>query len=147
MYLLDTQQAMDFLSRDHERSVFRWISETKPGRNDLFVSVLSIGQIAHAIELMLPVDRNHWRRLLQEGRRNLDAIGSILDVDMTIVEVWQASLRGENLIDIPEAENELGEDDRLILATAIARNYSLVTEGSRVIEEISARTTLTVVEV
>lgn len=146
MYLLDSQQVMDLLSRNRERPIFQWIDEAKPGRNDLFVSVLSIGQIADTIEQMAPAQRNHWRRLLQEGRRELEEAGSLTDVDMPIVEAWQSNLRGQLLADIEGAHEDLAEDDRLIIATAIARNYTLVTDSSRVIDEITQRTSLTTVE-
>ena len=146
MYLLDTQQVMDLLSRDQARAVFQWLKESKPGQNDLFVSVLSLGQIAHAIEDMAAAPRNHWRRLYREGRRRLEDAGSIIDVDTGIVDTWQADLRGSRLAAINDADDYLGEDDRLIFATAIARGYALVTQGSPLLREIAARTTLTLVE-
>ena len=146
MYLLDTQQVMDLFSRDRTRPVFQWLGTAEPGRNDLFVSVLSLGQIAAAIEAMEPAPRNHWRRLYQEGRRSLLEAGSIIDVDAAIVDVWQSDLRGERLASIDGADDTMGEDDRLIFATAIARGYALVTEGSALLREIAARTTLTSIE-
>lgn len=146
MYLLDSQQVMDLLSRDAGRAIFRWIDATKPGRNDLFVSVLSLGQIADTIEHMAPGQRNHWRRLLQEGRRELEEAGSLIDIDMPIVDAWQTNLRGELLADIDGAQEDLPEDDRLIVATAIARNYTLVTASAEVIDKIAERTSLTIME-
>jgi predicted nucleic acid-binding protein len=146
MYLLDTQQVMDLFSRDTTRPVFQWLSDSKPGRPDLFVSVITLGQIAHAIEDMGVAKRNHWRRLYQEGRRSLEEAGSVIDVDAGIVDVWQANLRGSRLSDLANADEELGEDDRLILATAIARGYALVTEGSRLLQNIAQRTTLTTID-
>ena len=146
MYLLDSQQVMDLLSRDRTRPVFEWLAEAKPRQTDLFVSIISLGQIADTIEEMAPNERNHWRRLLQEGRRDFEEQGSLIDVDAAIVDAWQAGLRGRHLGDIPDADEELGEDDRLIVATAIARDYALVTYGSPVFSEIAQRTSLTLVE-
>ncbi len=146
MYLLDTQQVMDLLSRDKARPVFQWLEKIKPARSSLFASVLSLGQIAHAIEDMAAASRNHWRRLYQEGQRSLEDSGSIIDVDAGIVDVWQADLRGNRLAGVDNANNSLGEDDRLILATAIARGYALVTQASPLLQEIAARTTLTLIE-
>lgn len=146
MYLLGSQQVMDLLSRDAARPIFRWIAETRPGRNDLFVSVLSLGQIADTIEHLAPDERNHWRRLLQEGRRELEEAGSLIDVDLPIVDAWQANLRGDLLADIGGTDENLAEDDRLIIATAIARNYTLVTAAASVIEVIARRTSLTTME-
>lgn len=147
MYLLDTQQVMDLFSRDAARPIFQWLEETKPGKSDLFVSVISLGQIAHAIEDMGVTPRNHWRRLYQEGRRDFEEAGGVIDVDAAIVDVWQAGLRGDRLIDVADAEEELGEDDRIIFATAIARGYALVTTGSRQLQDIAERTTLTMIEI
>lgn len=146
MYLLDTQQVMDLFSRDQARPVFQWLKETKPGKNDLFVSVLSLGQIAYAIEDMAAAPRNHWRRLYQEGRRNLEDAGSIIDIDAGIVDIWQASLRSDRLAGINDANDELGEDDLLIFATAIARGYAFVSKSSLLLQEIATRTTLILIE-
>jgi len=142
MYLLDSQVVFDLFSRDRDRPIFQWLDEARPSDKQLFISVISLGQIAHAIEELSPQQRNQWRRLFQEGRRVLEDQGSLIDVDMAIVDVWQSSLRGNRLIEVPDAEEELGEDDRLIIATAIARNYVLVTPGSHLIEEVAQRTTL-----
>ncbi len=146
MYLLDTQQVMDLMSRNQQRPIFAWLDATAPAQNDLFVSVLSLGQIPHAIEAMDSARRNDWRRLYQEGRRQFEEFGSVINIDDAIVDVWQASLRGDRIGDIEGADEELGEDDRLIIATAIARGYALVTAGDRILEQIAERTTLTLVE-
>lgn len=146
MYLLDSQLVMDLFSRDQSRAIFQWLHDAAPRRQDLFVSVVTLGQIAHTIEQMAPVERNNWRRLFQEGRRELEEAGSIVDVDGPIVEAWQSSLRGQHLSDIADADEELGEDDRLIIATAIARSYALVTAGSAAFADIAQRTSLTLVE-
>jgi len=146
MYLLDTQQILDLFSRDTTRPIFRWLEATKPGQQDLFVSVISLGQIAHAIEDMGATERNHWRRLYQEGRRSLEEAGSIINIDVGIVDVWQSNLRGSRLSEIADADDALGEDDRLIFATAITRGYALVTAGSGLLQEIAQRTTLATIE-
>jgi predicted nucleic acid-binding protein len=144
MYLLNSQVVFDLFSRDENRPIFQWLSESVRDVRQLFVSVISLGQIAHAIEDLPPQDRNNWRRLVQEGRRVLKVRGSLIDIDMDFVDVWESSLRGNRLVDVADAEEQLGEDDRLIIATAIARNYVLVTPGSRLIEEIAERTTLAI---
>lgn len=146
MYLLDTQQVMDLFSRNHDRPVFHWLEESRPLDTDLFASVLSLGQIAHAIESLDGATRNHWRRLYSEGRRRLADLGSVIDVDSAIVDVWQYDLRGDRLLDVEGAEEGLGEDDRLIIATAIARGYSLVIQGDRVLTQVAERTSLTLIE-
>lgn len=141
MYLLDSQVVMDLFSRDEERSVFSWLKEE---RRQIFISVLTIGQLNNTVDDMLePTTRNHWRRLCQEGARTLEEQGSLIDIDKNIVEIWQANLRGNRLEKIPQAGDLLGEDDRLIIATAIARNYTFVTMPSQLISEIAKHTALT----
>jgi predicted nucleic acid-binding protein len=142
MYLLDTQPLMDVLSRDHSRRVFDWIDMARPQESDLFVSVISLAQIAHFIEGMETSKRNQWRRLLQEGRNEFETRGSVVNVDAAIVDVWQASLRGDNLAAVEGAAEELGEDDRLIIATALARGFTFVTPESEIIDAIAERTAL-----
>jgi predicted nucleic acid-binding protein len=146
MYLLDSQQVLDLFSRDSTRAIFQWINDTKPGEADLFVSVISLGQIAHTIDDLPPPERNHWRRLYNEGRRDFLERGGVIDVDGGIVDVWQSQLRGSRLDHIKDAAEELGEDDRLVVATAIQRGYSLVTRKSLVLQEITKITTLTLIE-
>jgi|GEM_PF-1396138 len=142
MYLLDTQIVLDMFSRDQTRPVFQWLAEDPGNPKQIFVSIISLGQISNTIEDTPPVLRNNWRRLVQEGQRQLQDQGCLIDVTSEIVEVWQANLRGNRMVDIEGAEESLGEDDRLIIATAIARNYTLVSRDSRLLTEIGVRTTL-----
>lgn len=146
MYLLDTQQVMDLFSRNQERPIFKWLSQNRPGESDLFASVLSFGQIAHAIEGMEGPSRNQWRRLHQEGRRRFEELGGIINVDGAIVDVWHSDLRGDRLAGVQDAGGILGEDDRLIIATAIARGYALVTQFDAALAAIAERTTLILIE-
>lgn len=112
---------MDLFSRDVERPLFRWFEQFKPGEHDLFISVISLGQIAYGIKKMDPAERNNWRRVYNEGRRELEKSGRVVGVGALIVDVRQASFRDSRLKVMAGAGNRLGEDDRVILATAIAR--------------------------
>ena len=76
----------------------------------------------------------------------MEEAGSLIYVDLPIVDAWQANLRGDLLADIDGTDEDLAEDDRLIIATAIARNYTLVTAAALVIEAIARRTSLTTME-
>lgn len=149
MYLLGTQEAIDLLSKDQRRPVFAWLDKVRPG-GDLFVSVISLGQAAHMVENLDAEHRPGWRRLLAEGRRKLSDAGSVIDVDLDVVAAWAGGLRGDpSLADMDPETGEavaLPEDDRLVIATAIARNYSLVTKSTPALERIAESTTLTIVE-
>lgn len=149
MYLLGSQELADLVSGEEGRPIFNWLDAAEPGEDDLFVSVISLGLVAQMIESLPIVDREPWRRVLARGRRALEERGSVIDVDMAIVDVWASSLRGEPLVEVdPETsiEYDLGEDERLVVATAIARNYSLVTRRTEPLDAIASRTTLTIVE-
>lgn len=148
MYLLGSQELADLFSRDQARPIFEWLGRARPGANDLFVNAISIGQVAHMVESLDQLDRGPWRRLLATGRRSFQNSGSILDVDLATVDVWASQLRGVDLMEEDLASGErypMGEDDRLVIATAIARNYSLVTRPTPLLDEIATFTTLTVV--
>jgi hypothetical protein len=84
------------------------LRNAKPVRDAVFVSVVSLGQVADTIEGMRTSERNHWRRLLQEGRRELEETGSLIAVDMAVIDTWQTDLRGAHLDDIEGASEELG---------------------------------------
>jgi predicted nucleic acid-binding protein len=149
MYLLGSQEVADLISRDPARPIVGWLSEMRLGQNDLFVSAISLGQVAHMVDNLEQPDRDQWRRLLARGRRSFETLGSILPIDMSVVDAWASSLRGLALIDddpMSWVRFPLGEDDRLIIATAIARGYSLVTRRTPALDEIARRTTLTIIE-
>lgn len=149
MYLLGSQQVADLFSRDKARPIFAWLDRTQPGASDLFVSVVSLGMLANMVESLDPTERGSWRRLLASGRRSFAKAGGIVDVDLAAVDVWAGQLRGVDLTDEDPVSGErflLGEDERLVIATAIARKYSLVTRSTPLLEEICSLTTLTFVE-
>lgn len=149
MYLLGSQEVADLFSRDKARPIFEWLEAARPRETELFVSVISIGMVSHMVEAMDQTDRGSWRRLLSMGRRTLELSGSIINVDAGIVDVWASKLRGVDLIAEDPSSGELfqiGEDDRLVVATAIARDYSIVTKRTTCLDQIVEFTTLTIVE-
>jgi predicted nucleic acid-binding protein len=149
MYLLGSQEFADLTSRDEGRTIFQWLKATPLGSSDLFVSALSIGMLANTIEDLPPPEREQWRRLLAAARRQFEALGGIIPVDLEIVDAWSAHLRGRELFEEDPAagyREMLGEDTRLIIATAIARNLTLVTRREPYHDEIINSSTLTIVE-
>ena len=147
MYLLSTAALGDLVSRDEARPVFGWLNANRPGATELFASVVSFGIVASSIEDLPKHDRGEWRRLLQEGRRRFVEQGTLIDVDLPIIETWASSLRGLEVMDQAEDGErfDLGEDERLVIATAIARSLTLVSPARPYLDEICDRTTLTVV--
>ena len=148
MYLLATREFADLASRDRDRLIFRWLEATKPGEKGLFISAVSVGIVASGIEDLDKHARGAWRRLLAEARRNFVDASGVIDVDLPIVDVWASELRGLDLIDEDPDTGErwsLSEDERLVLATAIARQLTLVSQPRPYLDEVCERTTLTVV--
>lgn len=143
MYLLATEQFADLTSRDANRPIARWLKTAAPGRIELFISVISIGVVADSIEDQPSPDRGNWRRLLSEARRQFADHGCIIDVDQAVAEAW-AGLRGIRL-NYDDGE-PVGDDMLLVVATAIARDLTLVTERQAFHDEIADRTTLKIVE-
>ncbi len=147
MYLLSTPTLADLVGRDQARPVFDWLRQARPGATELFASVVSFGIVASSIEDLPKHERGDWRRLLQEGRRQFVEKGTIIDVDLPIVDTWASALRGLSLLE--EAEDgerfDLGEDERLVIATAIARSFTLVSPPRPYLEDLCDRTALTVV--
>lgn len=148
MYLLGTREFADLAGRDTDRLIAQWLEATKPGEKGLFISVVSVGIVASGIEDLDKHERGAWRRLLAEARRNFVDASGVIDVDLPIVDVWASELRGLDLIDEDPDTGErwpLSEDERFVLATAIARQLTLVSQPRPYLEEVCERTTLTVV--
>jgi predicted nucleic acid-binding protein len=143
VYLLGADQFQEVASRDRDRAIFKWLATSAPGRNDVFVSVLAIGILSHSIEDLDNPERDNWRRRVSEARQQFNATGSVIDVDQSIVDVW-ATLRGLSF-NYDDGE-PVGDDELLIVATAIARDLTLVTQVQGYHREIADRTTLKLVE-
>ena len=148
MYLLATREFADLASRDEGRAIFRWLATADPGPRDLFVSAISIGIVASSIEDMPKQERGHWRRLLAEARRLFVDKNTVVPVDLPIVDTWASDLRGLEIYDEEDEGGdrfELGEGERLVIAVAIARGLTLVSQPRAYLDEICDRTTLTIV--
>jgi predicted nucleic acid-binding protein len=149
MYLLGTQEFADLASRDPVRPIVSWLKQVQPSRNDLFISAISVGILHNSVEAMQQQERENWRRQLTQAKRTFAGAGGIIDVSMDIVETWASSLRGLDLIEEDPTTGDkvqLGEDQRLVVATAIRRGYTMVTRRVPYLDEIAISTTLTVVE-
>ena len=147
MYLLSTQVLADLVSRDPDRKVFGWLARARPSGSELFASVISFGIVASSIEDLPKHGRGEWRRLLQEGRRPFLEQGTLIDVDLPIVDTWAASLRGLQLLEADDGGEgaALGDDERLVIATAIARRLTLVAPPEPYLDALCDRTALAVV--
>jgi predicted nucleic acid-binding protein len=146
VYLLSDQCFADLASRDPERGVARWLAEARPGPKELYVSAVSIGMVAAEIERLAPAERGPWRRLLAEARRVFLERDCVLDVDLSVVDAWTTLRNLELAVDDGDGVRPVGEDTRLVVATAIARDLTLVTGHAPYLDTVADVTTLKFVE-
>jgi predicted nucleic acid-binding protein len=122
-YLLDTCVISELIKKDPNQQVVKWVSETP--ENNLFISVLTIGEIHKGIE-KLPeskkIEKLHkWvNDDLKERFRN-----KILSLDLQTATTWgkiqaQSELAGKALPAI----------DGIIAATGISNDLIVVTRNT-----------------
>ncbi|MDR2560438.1 MAG: type II toxin-antitoxin system VapC family toxin [Holophagales bacterium] len=120
MYLLDTMVLSELRKKERNPKVTAWLSG-KPDE-ELFVSVVSIGEIAKGIAIQEKHDRAFAGTLRQWLEKLLLLYGErILPVDIPIAKMW-----GE----ITAKVQHLGAD-ALIAATAIEQNLIVVTRNEK----------------
>jgi predicted nucleic acid-binding protein len=144
--MLNTQCFTDLASRDPDRTITRWLAETRPAGSELFVSVVSLGIVSASIEHLPAAERGAWRRLLAEARRTLLERRALLQVDLDVVDAWSTLRDLEIFEDDGDGPAPVGEDERLVIATAIARDLTLVAARVGYLDVIADATTLKLVE-
>jgi predicted nucleic acid-binding protein len=118
-YLLDTNVISETRKRRPEPKVVRWLESSAP--DALYVSVLTLGEIAKGIELQRRRDRlaaaalEEWLRGL--GERFTD---HIIPVDQEIANCWGRL----------STDAHLPVVDGLLAATAVVRGLALVTRNT-----------------
>ena len=120
-FLLDTNILSELMRKTPEPKVVQWVLNA--GSEDLFISVLTLGEIRKGIERLDPNPRK--ARLLQYLEKEIPAQfeDRILPIDSSVAEVW-GHLESQ-------AGRPLPTVDALIAATAIAHNLVLVTRNTR----------------
>lgn len=119
-YLLDTNVISELRKRRPAPAVIRWF-EAVPATG-LYLSCLTIGEIRLGIERLRPKDAvraeaiERWLRGLLTGYRD-----RIVPVDAAVAETW-------GRINVPQ---QVPVIDGLLAATALARDWTLVTRNGR----------------
>jgi predicted nucleic acid-binding protein len=119
-YLLDTCMLVEFAQRKPEMKVIRWINSVD--QNELFVSVISIGEIQRGI-IRLP-DSQHRTLLLAWVSRGLveRLKDHTLPLDTETLVIWGSLTARKNGTGQP-----MGTLESLIVALALRHNMTLVT--------------------
>lgn len=121
MYLLDTNVLSELRKQKRCKSgVLAWIEPIHP--DDLFISVLSLGEIRNGVELIGRRDARSAQQLAVwlSGLYNQYA-NRIVEIDAAIAEEWGKV----------NAVRPVGSADGLIASTAIVRGFKLVTRDEQ----------------
>lgn len=119
-YLLDTSVVSELRRRDPDTRVLNWYGTVRPA--DLYVSVLTIGEIRRGVERLRRRDAMQAARLERWlTGLNVSYRDRIVGVDASIAEEW-------GRINVPDP---LPVVDGLLAASAIVRDWTLVTRNVR----------------
>ena len=128
MYLLDTNVVSELRKRDRcEENVAAWY--TGISDDDLFLSVLTLGEFRKGIEIVRDRDPDqaevleNWLRYVQQNYE-----GRILSIDANITDAWGQMHYIRNIPVI----------DGLLAATAKVHNLTLVTRNIQHVEGLGA---------
>jgi predicted nucleic acid-binding protein len=118
-YLIDTNVISEMSKPKPSETVVRWIKRIP--ETDLFISVVSIGEIVYGINKLSDKPRrmklSAWLdRVIYEGFE-----GRLLDINIDVMRVW-----GEMYAMLPRS---LPVQDSFIAATAIANNLTVATRN------------------
>lgn len=123
-YLVDTNIPSEFTRQLPEQRVADFVRQT--GTDNLFLSVLTIGEIRKGIDLLPSGQKKNELVVWLETDVRLWFAGRILPVTEQVAEKWGA-LAAES----KKQGKALSVIDGLIAATAIERQLSLITRNTR----------------
>ena len=124
VYLLDTNVLSEFRKKQQaNKGVKRFFASVIKNGDEVFLSVITVGEIRRGIELL-----RHRKDVTQANQLDkwLGALLStyqdnILEIDQDIAQLW-------GVLRAPHAENAL---DKLIAATAVVHGLIVVTRNVR----------------
>ncbi|HBL30347.1 MAG TPA: VapC toxin family PIN domain ribonuclease [Acidobacteria bacterium] len=131
-FLLDTNVISEWIRPLPEPAIVSWLSRIDEDR--VFLSVASLAEIRHGIELLAP---GHRRRLLETWlAETLPARfeGRILDINPRVAVLW-----GEIMARGRRAGRPVGAMDAFFAATAEAHAMTLVTRNTRDFEALGIK--------
>jgi len=128
-FLLDTNVISEWVKPTPNPHVTQWLDEVE--EDQVFLSVASLAEIRHGIELMDPGKRRDRLTAWLAGELPARFAGRILDIDPRIAEAWGVVMaRGQ------KAGLNLGSLDAFFAATAEVHQLTLVTRNVQHFEKL-----------
>jgi len=127
MWLLDTNVVSELRKKQPSRVVLSWIS--KLPHQSIFMSVVTIGEIQLGIETLRPRDAARAGQI-EAWLEQLAASSNVIGLDTATLRMWGKLMHRQN--------HSLSED-ALIAATALTRNFCVVTRNVRDFEHWAVR--------
>ncbi len=129
-YLLGTPALRDFLKKS-DNPITRWANNDNTVFDEqVYISPISLGEIKDALNRLNTNDpsRTYWFRAIIEGEQFFQHRGNIIPVTIEVTDRWVEirPLEYEGCSDITQKIERIGEDRKLVLATAMAYNMVLV---------------------
>jgi predicted nucleic acid-binding protein len=125
-YLIDTNVISELRRRLPEPRVVQWFAERPAGQ--LFLSVLTLGEIRRGVERLEPSERQQALREWLEQELPAYFAGRLLPIDAAIAHRW-GSLQAELGRPLPAI-------DSLLAATAMEHNLVLVTRNLKDVADL-----------
>lgn len=123
-YILDTNIISELIAKQPNQRVIDWLKGVDT--NNLFLSVITIGEIKKGIE-KLPESLR--KKNIQDWFENdllIGFEGRILSLDLSVILLW-----GELIGELEKKGRKLSPLDSLIAATTKHHNYILVTRNEK----------------
>ncbi len=122
MYLLDTNVISQFTKRQPDQGVVDFFEKIKNHQSELYLSVLTIGEINSGISKLTHYRDHQQAEKLQRWLTQLKSeyTNRILAIDSDICTLWGAMLA---------ATDNTNAVDKLIAATALNYGFTLVTRN------------------
>jgi len=118
-YLIDTNVISELRRREPEPRVVQWFEQRPAGQ--LYLSVLSLGEIRHGVEKLEAGERQQALRTWLEQELPSFFAGRVLPVDGAVAHRWGRLLA--------EMGRPLPAIDSLLAATALEHNLVLITRN------------------
>ena len=129
-YLLSSQAFVNFFKKD-DLELNKFLASVNS--EDVFISVVTLGIIRDAINQKSTTERIRFDPYLRDGINAFDS--RIIDIDEEIINQW-SYIRSLKIKSFESAADSMGEDEKLIIATAIFRGFVFVGHEPSPVDEL-----------